>query len=96
MISELQAADFCRRYHLTAFYLFGSILRRDFNSKSDVDVMVDYKTPPSFSEFIAMKSDLEVLFGRNVDLVTKKGVEWSGSKIRRDEILKTAKAVHVS
>lgn len=58
--------------------------------------MVDYETPLSLSGFLALKSELEVILGRDVDLVTKKGVEWSGSKIRREEILKTAKAVYVS
>lgn len=34
-------ADFCRRWHVREFSLFGSVLKDDFTEDSDVDVMVD-------------------------------------------------------
>jgi predicted nucleotidyltransferase len=41
-IPEQQIADFCRRWKITEFALFGSVLRDDFDAKSDVDVLVTF------------------------------------------------------
>ena len=35
-------ADFCRRWQITEFSLFGSVLRADFRPDSDVDVLVTF------------------------------------------------------
>ena len=34
--------DFCRRWMITEFALFGSVLRDDFRPDSDVDVLVTF------------------------------------------------------
>ena len=34
--------DFCRRWQVNEFCLFGSVLSDNFGSKSDVDVMVQF------------------------------------------------------
>ena len=36
-------ADFCRRNHIRRLALFGSVLRNDFTSESDVDVLVEFE-----------------------------------------------------
>ncbi len=33
-------ADFCRRWKIVEFALFGSVLREDFRPESDIDVLV--------------------------------------------------------
>ncbi len=35
-----KVASFCDQYHILKLSLFGSILREDFNSDSDIDVLV--------------------------------------------------------
>jgi hypothetical protein len=35
---------FCRRHHITRLVLFRSVLRADFGSESDVDVLVGFQT----------------------------------------------------
>lgn len=66
-----EIADFCRQNHIGKLALFGSILRPDFRSDSDVDVLVEFDAgfTPGFS-FIRMQNQLSVLFGRKVDLNT--------------------------
>jgi uncharacterized protein len=47
-ISQAKIAEFCQRHHIRCLSLFGSILREDFSSTSDVDVLVEFepgKTP---------------------------------------------------
>jgi predicted nucleotidyltransferase len=69
-------AKFCKQYQIARFFLFGSILREDFDGDSDVDVMVDTKGRRlKFREECSMLDLLETMFGRKVDLVTKDAVE---------------------
>jgi len=35
-------ADFCRRWQVVEFALFGSVLREDFRPDSDIDVLVAF------------------------------------------------------
>ncbi len=44
-------AEFCDRWQVTEFALFGSVLRDDFRPDSDIDVMVQFhpEAHPTFS-----------------------------------------------
>ena len=48
----------------------------------------------SLLDHVTMREELMVLFGRDVDLVTRKGVERSRNSLRRDAILESAKVVY--
>ena len=81
-------AAFCRRNHIQRLALFGSVLRNDFTSESDVDVLVDFEpgqTPGL--EFFNMQDELSEMLGRQVDLYTFKGIENSRNWLLREEIL---------
>jgi predicted nucleotidyltransferase len=54
--------------------LFGSVVRDDFNSNSDIDIMVDFSEPIGI-EFVDLADELEVELKRKVDLVSKKGIK---------------------
>ncbi len=84
-------------YVVSSFALFGSILRRDFGPRSDVDVLVQFspKAERSIVKFVGMIRELEIMFGRHVDLCTKGAELQSESKARRDEILETAREIYV-
>jgi predicted nucleotidyltransferase len=84
--------DFCRRWKITEFSLFGSVVREDFGPESDVDVMVRFADDARWSLFdeVHMEDELVEIFGRDVDLLTRRSVERSRNSIRRDSILTTA------
>ncbi len=88
-------ADFCRRWMITEFALFGSVLRDDFGPESDIDVLVTYAPDAEWSllDHVAMEDDLEAILGRDVDILTRRGVEEGRNAIRRHEILVTAMPV---
>jgi len=69
--------EFCRKWHITEFALFGSVLRDDFRPDSDVDVLVTFEAGIRRSLFdrAAMIEELEEIVGRNVDLVEKSRIE---------------------
>jgi len=70
-VPQAKIVDFCRRWKITEFALFGSILRADFRPDSDVDVLVTFASEARWSLFdlVEMQDELRGLFGREVDLV---------------------------
>ena len=35
--------SFCQRHHIRKLYVFGSVLRDDFTSDSDIDILVEFE-----------------------------------------------------
>src|SRR3990172_9239835 len=91
-------ADFCRRWKITEFALFGSVLRDDFRPDSDLDVLVTFAPDAGWSLFdhVTMQDELKAIFGRTVDLVSRRGLERSQNYVRRKAILKSAEAIYVA
>lgn len=90
--------DFCRRWKITEFSLFGSALRDDFGPGSDVDVLVSFADDAGWSLFdlVTMQEELKQLLGREVDLVERQAVENSENYIRRRHILSAVETVYVA
>jgi len=97
-IDHQRIAEFCHRWKITEFALFGSVLRDDFRPDSDVDVLVRFEPEAHHSLFdlVHMQEELKAVFGREVDLVDRRSVESSENYIRRRHILSTAEAIHVA
>lgn len=93
-IPRKKIAEFCKRWKVLEFSLFGSILCEDFNSESDVDVLVTFALDAQVSLFdmAQMQIDLKAIFAHNVDLVEKASLN---NPYRCHEILQTAKRVYV-
>ena len=75
-LPQKEIAEFCKRWSITEFSVFGSVLRDDFGPDSDIDVLVtiDPKAQIGLFELIDMKLELEKMFKRPVDLVEKEGL----------------------
>ncbi|MGB7251896.1 MAG: nucleotidyltransferase domain-containing protein [Phormidesmis sp.] len=76
--------EFCHKWNLSELALFGSVLRDDFKPESsDIDVMVTFHpkaeaTLRGFDYFGALdqiEEELKSLFGREVDVITRAGVD---------------------
>ena len=87
--------DFCRRWKIEEFSLFGSVLREDFGADSDVDVLVSFSEDAHWSLFklVDMIEELQKIFGRKVDLVDKDALR---NPYRRHEILTTKEVIHAA
>lgn len=90
--------DFCRKWKVTEFSLFGSVVRDDFGPESDVDVLVTFAADARWSLFdmTDMNEELQSLFGRDVDLLTRRAVEGSLNPIRKSSILGSAVMLDVA
>lgn len=90
--------DFCQRWNVTEFAFFGSVLRDDFSPDSDIDVLISFSpgAAPGLFDVVTMRDELEGVFRRKVDLLTRPGVENSHNWIRRKEILGTAETYYAA
>lgn len=79
--------QFCRQYHILKLSFFGSILRDDFSSKSDIDILVEFDQEhiPGLIRLSAMEQELSDIFRRKVDLRTPEDL----SAYFREEVLDT-------
>ena len=94
-IPRKELAAFCKRWKVAELALFGSAVRDDFALGSDVDVLVSFAPQSDWGLFdhIQMKQELKELFGRDVDLVTRRALEQSHNNLLRSEILDSAKVI---
>lgn len=97
-IPKEQIADFCRKWKILELRLFGSVLRDDFRPDSDVDILVTFSRDAEWSllDHVAMEGEASAIFGRKVDLVSRKAIERSENYIRRKAILETAQPYYVA
>lgn len=87
--SQKELQEFCKRWRITRLEIFGSAIRDDFNEMSDIDLLVEYH--PDFHRTLAdmeeMQHEIEDLFQRRVDLITRKTIERSQNPYKRQNIL---------
>jgi len=89
---------FCDRWQVSELALFGSVLRNDFRPDSDIDVMVQFNPDahPTFSTLDKMQDELKSIFQRDIDLITRQGIESSRNYLRRQEILASAQIIYAA
>ena len=97
-LPDEKIAEFCRKWNITEFALFGSVLRDDFRPDSDVDVLVTFAPDSRVSLFAfpEMQDELQAIFGRPVDLLTRAGIEESRNPYRKKSILESARVVYAA
>ena len=86
---------FCRRWKIAELSLFGSALREDFRSDSDIDILVSFAEDADWDLFdwVNMIEELKVIFGREVDLVEKTSLR---NPFRRHYILNNQKVIYAT
>jgi len=91
-------AEFCKKWKIREFSFFGSVLRDDFSPDSDVDVLVTFSEDAKHTLFdlVHMESELKQILGREVDIVSRRGIESSRNYLRRNAILNSAEAVYAT
>lgn len=97
-VSKSEIAAFCQKWLIEEFALFGSAVRGDFHQNSDIDVLVTFKPEAKWTLFdqVDMQDELKSLFGRQVDLVSREGIERSQNHIRRREIIESARVMYAA
>lgn len=89
-------AEYCRAHGIARLEVFGSALRDDFGPDSDIDLLVVFEPgrAPGMFRLHRVEEGLSRLFGRRVDLVSRRGVELSRNPLRRDSMLEVAETIY--
>lgn len=84
-IDKEKLKKICEQYHIIALRLFGSILTKNFDKLSDIDILVEFNPDhiPSFFRLAEIERLFSTLFKNKVDLRTKDEL----SKYFRDKVL---------
>lgn len=88
-IPKEKLVEFCQQNHIRKLSLFGSVLRDDFTSESDVDFLVEFlpDVRVTYFDLVRMERELSgILNGKKVDLRTPAEL----SRYFRQEVLDTA------
>ncbi|MGJ5675015.1 MAG: nucleotidyltransferase family protein [Nostochopsis sp.] len=90
-LSPKEIKQFCQRHSIRKLSLFGSVLRDDFTTESDVDVLVEFepgKTPGL--AIITMEDELSNIINRQIDLRTSADL----SRYFREQVLAEAIVIY--
>ena len=93
-IPKAELISFCKNHYIRRFSIFGSALRTDFGTESDLDVLVEFfpDHTPGLLGIAGMEIELSrLLGGRRVDLRTPEDL----SRYFRQEVLDTAEDQYV-
>ncbi len=92
-ISKEKIAEFCCKHHIRKLALFGSVLREDFRSESDVDVLVEFEPGhvPGLA-FFSMEEEFLDILGHQVELHTPQFL----SRSFRDQVMADAEIQYVA
>jgi len=84
--------DLCERYRVKELSIFGSALREDFKTDSDIDLLVEFEPEAQigFATLSRMQRELSAILNRPVDLVPKGGLK---AKIR-ESVISSAKVLY--
>ena len=91
-----KVTEFCRERGIARLELFGSALGENFRDGSDVDLLATLKSDarPTLLDWAEMQEQLAAMFGRPVDLVSRRAVERSRNRFRKHSILSTATQIY--
>ena len=86
-------SDFCQKWRIRELSIFGSALRDDFDSDSDLDFLVSFEPQSGWDlwDMVAMRDELISIVGREVDIVVKEALR---NPYRRKEILAHREVIH--
>jgi predicted nucleotidyltransferase len=84
-----EIAKFCKKWGVSEFSFFGSVLTDDFRPDGDIGILVAFEedSKRTLFDLVHIEDELKQIFGREVDLLTRRGVEQSRNYIRCKSIL---------
>jgi uncharacterized protein len=91
-----QIEEFCRAWNIKELLVFGSVTTDHFRPDSDIDIVVDFPhgSPHTLVQLAKMEEELEGIFGRKIDLLTRQAIEKSRNYIRKKSILASMEKVY--
>ena len=79
--------ELAKRFKVKEIGVFGSYVRAEEKTRSDIDILVEFREPVGLFEFMDLEEYLEKLLGEKVDLVSKKALKPRIGKYILEEIV---------
>ena len=97
-LDPARITSLCQQHGIREFAIFGSAARDELVPESDIDVMIDFlpKTKPSLLDLVTIQEELQEMFGRPVDLLTRDGLKHMRNQLRRERITAGLKVIYVA
>lgn len=73
-----QINELCINHKVKSLYAFGSVLTHDFNSNSDIDLIVEFKeidVADYADNYFDLKFSLQQIFNKSVDLLEEQAIK---------------------
>ena len=93
-VEQIALADLCRQYRVRELSFFGSAARGEMRPDSDIDILVEFLPNAEIDlvDYAGLMLDLQRLFGRKVDLVSKNGLK----PLIRASVLRDARLLYAA
>ena len=99
-VPKAKLAAFCERSHITELALFGPVVSDDgdFGPESAVDVIARFgpEAHHTLLDLGRMERELAGLFNQEVNLISWRGLEQSGSRFHQERVLGSARVVYAA
>lgn len=94
IIKKEELLKFCRENHIKKLSLFGSALRDELKTESDIDLLVEFEDEhiPGLLKLVGIEIELTKMIGRKVDLRTPAEL----SRYFRNDVLEKARVEYVT
>ncbi len=95
-LAEIQST--CKHWKIKELALFGSVLRDDFCSDSDIDLLFTFEPDAKrgLTETLKIQDEFQTIFGCKVNLIVKSAIERSDNWLRKKNILESAQNIYVA
>lgn len=82
--------EIVRRFAIKKLGIFGSAARDEMHEGSDIDILVEFQSSPTFDAYMDLKFYLEDLFHTGVDLVIEDTVKPRMRPIIEKDLIRVA------
>jgi len=79
--------DLTAQYKIQYLGIFGSCIHGNADQDSDLDILVDFQTPPTLFQFVRLQNELSNLVGVPVDLVIRTSLKPKIGEQILDEVV---------
>ena len=97
-VDQLKLREICKQFGVREMAVFGSVLRPDFDSSSDVDLLVRFEPSARFRmlSIAELEEAIGELLTRPVDVLDWDAVEEDPNWVMRRSILESARRLDVA
>jgi hypothetical protein len=79
--------ELVEKFNVKEIGIFGSYVKGSQKKKSDLDILVEFKSPVGLFEFMDLEEYLKEMIGIDIDLVSKRALKPNIGRFILDEVV---------